>query len=307
MKRCLPVMIAAALIAAAAAVAAEPMQVVCTLTDLGWLAARVGGPDVEVQVLCPGEYDPHFLPARPSLARKLSRADLLCCNGLDLEVGWLPVLLDKARNTRLRPGSKGMLDCSEAVPGILEIPTGEVTRAQGDVHPGGNPHYLLDPRNGVLVARLMAARMGELRPESAADFAVRVEALAADFATRQAAWEAAAAPLRGRPVVQYHQQWEYLADWLGLTILGDVEHRPGIAPSPRHVSELADAARTAGVRLVLAAPWNHLDAAAGAAERMQAALVVLPAAVGSRPGATDYPALFDVILEDLLRGQEGAR
>jgi zinc/manganese transport system substrate-binding protein len=280
--------------------AAEPLAVVCTLTDLGWLAEQVGGDDVEVSVLCPGEYDPHFLPARPSLARRLGRADLLCYNGLELEVGWLPVLLDKSRNSRVRPGEPGHLDCASALERILEVPEREVSRAEGDIHPFGNPHYLLDPRNGLLVARLMAERLGELRPERAAAFTARADALAADLEPRIDAWHAAAAAVRQRPLVHYTKQWEYLADWLGLDLLGAIEHRPGIAPSPRHVDEVVRRARQAGVRQLIAAPWNHLDAGEKAAQRMDGVLVVLPAAVGSVDGADTYPAMFDLILERLV-------
>ena len=299
MKRC--ILLAAVFVAAIGApVAAGPLKVVCTLTDLGWLAERVGGDEVEVTVLCPGEYDPHFLPAKPSLARKLGKADLLCYSGLELEIGWLPVLLDKARNPRVRPGQAGELDCSLALEHILEVPVGAVSRAQGDVHPQGNPHYLLDPRNGILVARLMAARFAQLRPESADAFDRRAEQLAVELDQRAAAWYAQAEVVRARPLVHYTKQWEYLADWLGLELLGAVEHRPGISPSPRHVEELVHRAIVEGVRELIAAPWNHLDAARKAASRMDAALVILPAAVGSVDEATGYPEMFDVILTRLV-------
>ncbi|MBD3221611.1 zinc ABC transporter substrate-binding protein [bacterium] len=282
--------------------AADRLQVVCTLTDLGWLAERVGGPEVEVTVLCPGEYDPHFLPARPSLARKLGKADLLCYNGLELEVGWLPVLMDKARNSRIRPGQHGDLDCAQALETVLEVPEGEVSRAEGDVHPYGNPHYLLDPRNGLRVARLMADRMAQLRPGSADRFRARARELARELTPRIEAWRTSAAPVRERPLIRYTKQWEYLADWLGLELMGAIEHRPGIAPSPRHVDQVVRQARAAGVRELIAAPWNHLDAAAKAAERMDATLVVLPAAVGSVDGAEGYAAMFDVIIGRLVAG-----
>jgi zinc/manganese transport system substrate-binding protein len=305
MRRIATTILAALLLAAGPAAAEKPLRVVCTLTDLGWLAEQVGGDDAEVSVLCPGEYDPHFLPARPSLARKLGKADLLCYNGLDLEVGWLPVLIGKARNPRLRPGQPGELDCALAVEHVLEVPQGAVSRAQGDVHPHGNPHYLLDPRNGLRVAALMADRMAELRPAAAARFRERAAALTAGLEPRIAAWAAAAAVVRQRPLVHHTKQWEYLADWLGLDLLGAVEHRPGIAPSPRHVDDLIERARAAGVRELIAATWNHVDAAERAADRMGARLVVLPAAVGAVPEAVDYPALFDVILARLVAGTEG--
>ncbi|MBU8871771.1 MAG: zinc ABC transporter substrate-binding protein [Gemmatimonadales bacterium] len=304
MKRMI-LMIILALLLAGSAGAEKPLRVVCTLTDLAWLAEQVGGQDAEVVALCPGEYDPHFLPAKPSFARRLGKADLLCYSGLELEVGWLPVLMDKARNRKLHPGGLGELDCSQALERVLDIPTGGISRAQGDVHPEGNPHYLLNPHNGVLVMRLMAERMAVLRPKAADGFRDRAEVAVVDLQKRIKAWEKRSASLRGQPVVQYHQQWEYLADWLGLKILGDVEHRPGIAPSPRHVSKLATQARKANVELLLAAPWNHLDAAGKAAGRMSARLVVLPPAVGALSGVSGYGEMFDRIIEDLLLGKGG--
>jgi len=278
---------------------ADRLHVVCTLSDLGWLATQVAGDDAEVSVLCPGDRDPHFLPPRPSLARRLQRADLLVYNGLELEVGWLPVLLDKARNPRIRPGERGELDCSQVVDDVLEVPDGPVSRAQGDVHPLGNPHYTLDPRNGVKIARLLAERMGELDPGARDRYLERADQVTATIEARIPQWEAAAAPATRRPVVIYAKQWEYLARWLGLEILGAVEHRPGIAPSPRHVDELVRQARAAGVRELLAAPWNHQDTARKAAERMDAVKLELPAAGGSLDGVPDYLTMFDVITRRL--------
>jgi zinc/manganese transport system substrate-binding protein len=284
--------------------AADRPVVVCTLADLGAIATAVAGDDAEVEWLCPGDQDPHFLPAKPSLARKVGRADLLVYNGLELEVGWLPVLIDKARNPRLRPGSPGDLDCSQAVTTVLEIPRGPVSRAEGDVHALGNPHYTLDPRNGARVARLIGERLAAIDPAAAARYRERAAQFVARIEARLPAWEAAAAAARQRPVVTYHKQWEYLADWLGLTILGCVEHRSGIAPSPRHVDELVAQAAAAGVKEVLAAPWNHQDIARKAAERMSARLLVLPPAVGADPAAGDYFALFDELTRRLGEGAQ---
>ncbi len=277
---------------------AKPV-VVCTLADLGWIAQQVAGDDAEVESLCPGEQDPHFLPAKPSLARKVGRADLLVYNGLELEVGWLPVLVDKARNPRIKPGSPGDLDCSQVVMRVLEVPTGPVSRAEGDVHALGNPHYTLDPRHGASIARLLGERLATLDPPAASRYRERAEALAASIEAHLAAWEAAAAPARATPIVVYHKQWEYLADWLGLTILGAVEHRSGISPSPKHVDELVDQAKAAGVRELISAPWNHRDVARKAAEKMGATLLELPPAVGAQAEATDYLTLFDVITRKL--------
>jgi zinc/manganese transport system substrate-binding protein len=281
-------------VAAALPAAAKPV-VVCTLSDLGWLAQQVAGDDAEVESLCPGDQDPHFLPAKPSLARQVGRADLLVYNGLELEVGWLPVVIDKARNPRIKPGSTGDLDCSQVVEHVLEVPTGPVSRAEGDVHALGNPHYTLDPRNGARIARLIGERLAILDPPAANRYRARAESVAASIESRIAGWQAAAAPARAHPVVVYHKQWEYLADWLGLNILGAVENRSGISPSPKHVDELVAQAKAAGVKELISAPWNHRDVARKAAERMDATQLELPPAVGAQPEATDYLALFDVI------------
>lgn len=287
-----------AALAAALPAAAKPV-VVCTLADLGWIAQQIAGDDAEVESLCPGDQDPHFLPAKPSLARKVGRADLLVYNGLELEVGWLPVLVDKARNPRIKPGSPGDLDCSQVLARVLEVPTGPVSRAEGDVHALGNPHYTLDPRNGARIARLLGERLAALDPPAAPRYRERAEALAASIEARLAAWEAAAAPARAHPVVVYHKQWEYLADWLGLTILGAVEHRSGISPSPKHVDALVAQAQAAGVKELISAPWNHRDVARKAAEKMGATPLELPPAVGAQPAATGYLALFDEITRKL--------
>lgn len=293
--RTLPFVLCLTVLLAASAPAMAALEVVATLSDLGWLAERVGGEDVEVTVLCPGYQDPHYLPAKPSLARKLGKADLLVYNGLELEIGWLPLLIEAARNPRIQPGNRGELDCSLALTAILEVPTGPVDRSQGDIHPLGNPHYLLDPRNGLAVAELLADRLAELAPEAEPRFRVRAEELASELAARLPVWEAQVASLVDCPVVVYHQHWEYLLAWLGLTKLDAIEHRPGISPSPRHVEGLIRRGRQQSCTEVIAAPWDHLDVARRAADRMDAPLLVLPGAVDAEEEVDGYLALFDEI------------
>jgi zinc/manganese transport system substrate-binding protein len=174
-----------------------------------------------------------------------------------------------------------------------------VDRSQGDIHPLGNPHYLLDPRNGKDVGRLIAGRLAELDPEGAQLYHDNAARLAASLDERTAACQELAAPARGRSVIIYHQHWEYLLHWLGIDILGAIEHRPGIAPSPKHVEQLILAARKLDGTVVLAAPWDHLDVARRVAERTDSTLLVLPGAVGSTDEATDYPRMFDVICSQL--------
>jgi zinc/manganese transport system substrate-binding protein len=292
---------AAGLLLAMPGPASAKIKIVATLADLGWIAEQVGGPDVEVEVLCQGHRDPHVLPAKPSLARKMKKADLLLYNGLELEIGWLPLLLDAARNPRIRQGQPGELDCSLALPAgaILEVPTGEVDRSQGDVHPLGNPHYLLDPRHGVAVAHLLAHRLAQIDPAAAERFGQRAGELDTLLEARAAAWKAQLDALATRKIIVYHQQWEYLADWLDLEIVGVIENRPGISPAPRHVEQLIQLGRAQDGVMVIAATWNHIDGARHVADRIGAPLAVLPASSQAVDEAPGYLELFDVILDSL--------
>lgn len=296
----IPYVIAAALLLGlCAGPARAELKVVTTLTDLARVAEVVGGEDVTVDVLCPGGQDPHYLPAKPSLARKLSKADLLCYNGLELEIGWLPQLIGKARNPKVRPGTSGDLDCSAAVVHPLEKPQGSADRGQGDVHPLGNPHYTLDPRLTVAVGRLMAERMARLDPDHADAYHERAERYADAVAERLPAWEARVAAMREHPVIIYHRNWSYLADWLGLDVVAEIEHRPGISPSPRHVQEVIHTGRELQAPIVIAAAWDHLDVAKEVAERIGAPLTVLPGYSGALDGTDAYFDFIDTICDRL--------
>ncbi|MBU2692331.1 MAG: metal ABC transporter substrate-binding protein [Candidatus Eisenbacteria bacterium] len=289
----------AAIFLFAAPASQAKLKVVASISDLGWLAQRVGGDAVDVSVLCPGNRDPHYLPAKPSLTRKLRKADLLIYNGLELEIGWLPLLINTARNPRIESGGGGELDCSLALTHILEIPSGPVSRAEGDIHPLGNPHYLIDPRNGAAVATLMAERMATLDPKSGGDYRARAAALVKEIEGKLPVWEDLARPARNHSIVVYAKQWEYLTEWLGLTAICAIEHRPGIAPSPKHVEELIQKGKHLGNSIVIAAPWNHLDAARNTADRMGAPFLILPPAVGSTEEAAGYFDMFDDICSKL--------
>jgi len=277
------------------------VKIVATLTDLAWIAAEVGGDDVDVTVLCPGHRDPHSLPAKPSLARKMRKADLLVYNGLELEIGWLPTLVDAARNPKIRSGQPGELNCSLALghDDILEVPTGEVDRSHGDVHTLGNPHYLLDPRLGVAVARLMADRLAELDPDAAERYRTRAEDLAVRVDSRLASWEALVRASGNGKIIAYHQNWEYLAHWLGLEIIAIIENRPGISPAPRHVEQVIVLGQSQHPRAVVAATWDHVDGARHVAGKVGCGTVVLPGATGGTDAAVGYLELFDTIIAQL--------
>ncbi len=277
------------------------LRIAATLPDLGWIAEQVGGEDAEVTVLCPGPMDPHYLPAKPSLARRLARADLLVYNGLELEIGWLPLLIDAARNPRVRPGAEGELDCSTALQKVLDVPEAPLDRSQGDVHPLGNPHYTRDPRNCATLGRLMAGRMAELDPDRAEYYRRRAAELDTLMAGLIEGWERRAVSIAGHPLIVYHRSWIYLREWLGLESAGEIEHRPGITPSPRHVGRLIKKAGELEGVIVIAAQWQHIDAAREVAQRIGAPLAVLPGQTGALPGAEDYPSTIETIIERLAR------
>lgn len=231
---------------------AAPVQVVTTVPELAVLVREVGGERVQVTALALPTQDPHFVDARPNLALALSRADLLVVVGLELEVGWMPVLIQGARNPRIQPGAPGFLDASTAVT-VLERATGQVDRSQGDVHGAGNPHYLLHPRNGPRVAAALAAALTRCDPAGAEVYRARLAEFEAHAAAAIHAWELRLAGLRGREVLQYHRSFVYLADWTGLRLAGEVEPKPGVPPTAGHLAQVIQ--RSGDVVGVLAETW----------------------------------------------------
>src|SRR5882724_6618169 len=210
-----------------------PLKVITATEDLASIAREVGGDHITVESIARGYQDPHFVEAKPSFILKLQRAELLVVVGRELEIGWLPPLLTQSRNGKIQPGSAGYLDASLGAL-ILEIPTGQITRAMGDVHPLGNPHYWMDPENGKRVAKEIADKLSQLRASEKAYFDQRL----ADFTARLDAagkrWLAMMAPYKGTKVVTYHRSFPNFAERFGLDIIGYVEPRPGIPPSPQH-------------------------------------------------------------------------
>ena len=237
----------------ATAPAAARVQVVATLPDLAALAGEVGGDLVTVTAMVRPTEDPHYVDPKPSLLLPLSRADVLVINGLELEVGWLPPLLVNARNGRIQPGGAGYLDASTVVATKLQIPAGRIDRAQGDIHPGGNPHFTHDPRRAAEVALGLAARFAQVDPEHAKTYLERGQRVATGLRQLAAAQTArfAALPAAKRRVVVYHDSWVYLVDWLGLDQVATVEEKPGVKPSPGHVARVLSAMKQQQARLIL--------------------------------------------------------
>lgn len=253
------------------------VKVVATLPTLAAIAREVGGDDAEVTSLAYATQDPHFVDARPHLVLSLNRANLLIANGLELESGWLPVLLTGSRNAAIQPGSRGYLDSSTLVP-LKEIPRQKVDRSMGDIHPGGNPHYLTDPRNGGRVARGIADRLATLDPANAPDYRRRASALAkaCDVLAAKETKRFADLPVVERHVVTYHRSLPYLLDWLGLMEIGTIEPKPGISPDPAHISWLLGHMRKVHADVILQEEYYPSRIGRLLADKAKATLALLP-------------------------------
>src|SRR5882757_1129656 len=230
----------------AAAPAFADLKVATSLTDLASVAQFVGGKHVTAQSLCRGFEDPHFVPAKPSLMKAIQHADVFISTGLELDAGWLPLVLPGSRNPKIQPGAPGFVDASEGVD-VLEKPSGTVSRAEGDVHPLGNPHYYTDPKNLKVVADHLAEVFSKLDAANAADYAANAKAFDERMEASLAKWEKQMAPYKGASIVTYHKNFVYFAERFGLKLFGNVEPKPGIPPTPRHIAELAAAMKQAGV------------------------------------------------------------
>ncbi len=281
-------------LALAASPAAAKLNVVTTTQDPAAITRAIGGERVEVTALCKGFQDPHYLDAKPSFMLAVNRADLVMAIGLDLEVGWLPPLLQGARNPRVLPGSPGYLDLSTLVK-PLEVGN-SADRAQGDVHPMGNPHYWLDPENGRLMARGVAARLGELDPAGKDSFAANLAAFEAKLDEKGAAWATALAPLAGQPIVTFHRSWAYLAARYRLDVVAYIEPKPGIQPTAQHTVEVIKTVRAKGIRVILMENFYDRRAPDQVASHTSAKVVFVPAMVGGTDKVTSYFDLIDAIV-----------
>ena len=320
-----------ALAFAAAPAVAEPLRVVTSVPDLADLARRVGGDEVEAVALVRGPQDPHFIDPRPTFVRRLHDADLYVEMGLQLEIGWSPVLLQSARNAKVRPGGEGYVDASRAIV-PLEVPAGAVDRSQGDVHAGGNPHYLSDPLNGLRVARLLAERLSAARPAAAAKFEAGAQAFeralleklaGAELAARVPAaelvaalegdrlaspaggWLGALAGARGVLAVEDHRLWPYFAHRFGLELVAELEPIPGIAPTTSHLTEVVALVQARGVRLLLASAYVDPRHARTVADRTGIPVVTLAHQVGALPGADDYLSTVELNVRAVAEALHG--
>ena len=279
---------------------AQKLTVVTTTADLASLTREVGGDRVDVTSIARGYQDPHFVEPKPSFLLLLRKADLLEVVGLELEAGWLPPLLDQSRNAKIRPGGRGYLDVSAGVE-ILDRPTGAVNRSMGDVHALGNPHYWIDPANAIRIAIQISNRLSQLRPKDAAYFAGRLETFKKRMNDANKKWTAMLAPYRGAKIVTYHNSWPNFTRRYGLNVVGYVEPKPGVPPSPSHTFELINLMKTQKVKAILVEPYFDLKTPKSIAERTGANLLVMYPSVGARPELDDYFKLFDRNITELVK------
>jgi ABC-type Zn uptake system ZnuABC Zn-binding protein ZnuA len=280
------------------------LKVATSLTDLASVAQFVGGKHVTAQSLCRGYEDPHFVPAKPSLMKAIQHADVFVSTGLELDAGWLPLVLPGSRNPKIQQGAKGFVDASDGVT-VLEKPTGTVSRAEGDIHPLGNPHYYADPKSLEVVAHHLAEVFSGLDPANAAEYAANAKTFQDKMEASLTRWQSQMAPFKGASIVTYHPNFVYFADRFGLKLFGTVEPKPGIPPSPHYVNELAEAMKKAGVKVVLYQPYYNADACNQVAKRVGGAAVEIATEAGGVPGTDDVFSKFDVLVSSVAGGLSG--
>jgi zinc/manganese transport system substrate-binding protein len=291
------------------ALAARTLYVVTTTSDIAAIARAVGGDKVEVESLALGTQDPHFVDPKPSFIVKLNRADLYIKRGLDIEVGWAPVLEKGARNANVLSGGNGYVDAS---PGVapLEIPAGVLSRALGDVHPYGNPHYQLDPANAKIIARNIVEGLARVDAADRAYFEERLTEFSRRLDEKLAGWLQALGPYRGAKIVTYHKSWDYFAQRFGLEIIGTMEPKPGVAPSPAHLAQLITLMQAQHCTLIIKEPFYPENLTRVVAEKTGATVLVLPESPGGVPGTDDYFSFMDYIVKQVataFAGGKGAR
>ncbi len=317
--------------------ALDKLEVKTTVPDLADLASIIGGDEVRSSALVKGGQDPHFIEAKPSFIKALNSADIFVKVGLDLEVGWVPVLIANARNARILPGAQGHIDASSAIE-AKDIPSGTVTRAMGDIHAFGSPHYLLDPLNGLKVAALLRDRFSAIRPEATSSFSRNYELFKQEVANRLfgelltkklgtdsliaaaeagrlsdflqsqgsgqtlAGWLGQVQQFRNRNVVSDHKLWSYFAERFGLSLVGEIENKPGIPPTSGHLQDLIVTMRRKEAKVILTSPYFDTRSIEFVSERTGAKIVPAAHQVGSRGETETYLKLIGYNVTQLMLG-----
>lgn len=288
----------ALLILAVALPANAAIKILATTSDWGALATEIGGDQVNVYVATSALQDVHRVDAKPSLVARARTADLVVATGAELEIGWLPVLIQESGNSRIQPGSPGYF---EAIAGLslLDKPA-RFDRSLGDIHPQGNPHVQLDPHNIATIAKALSERLAQLDGSHAQYFEQRAKDFDARWQAAIQRWESKAGPLKGTPIVVMHSDQSYLCRWLGLQQVAAIEPKPGMPPTAGYLGQLVTKLKASPPRVILVNAYNDPKAAKWLSERVNAPVIVLPFSVGGTPEAKDLFGLFDDTLNRLL-------
>jgi ABC-type Zn uptake system ZnuABC Zn-binding protein ZnuA len=312
-RRLVPTLLGIVALAASATPASgephDPLRVFTTVPDLAALAKRVGGAHVEVFSMIEGREDAHFAEPRPSFVKRLADADVYIEIGLELEAAYAPVLLQNARNPAVVVGAPGHITAADAVPDRIGA-SGPITRARGDVHAGGDPHFLVDPLAALAIAERIRDRFTAIAPAHATDFAREAEAFRQDVLSRLDGWLARMAPHQGAKVVDDHAMWAYFARRFGLEIVGHLEPFPGIPPTTKHLAELVERMRADDVGVIIASPYYDVRHAEKVAGATGAVIARLTHQTGGVPGTEDYVAMVDYnvrTIADALERTRGGR
>jgi zinc/manganese transport system substrate-binding protein len=309
MKKISLLLVAALVLAlglAAPATASAKVNVVSTLQDFASIASSVGGDRVDAFSLAKGYQDPHFVDAKPSFIVRLSRADLLIVAGLELEIGYLPPLVDQSRNDKIHPGNAGYLDASTGCE-VLQRPAGQVTRAMGDVHPYGNPHYWTEPENGRIIARAIARKLSEIDPAGKAAYEKGLADFEARLTEKEKEWDGKMAPYAGTKVVTFHDSWPNFAKHFKLVVAGHVEPKPGIPPTPSHTLEIINLIQSQKIPVIIVEPYFDSKTPKSIAEKTGAVVLTFYPSVGGTPDIKDYFSLFDKDVDTFVAAMKGRK
>jgi zinc/manganese transport system substrate-binding protein len=280
-----------------------PITVVATTPDLASIAREIGGSAVDVKALAKPTEDAHFVDAKPSHIVTLNRADVLIEGGAELELGWLPPLLESARNSKIAAGAPGRIVASHGIK-MLEIPA-TFDRSKGDVHALGNPHFLIDPLNAKIVAANIAEHLAQVDPKSAATYRSNLQAFESKVDAKLTEWQKQLAPYKGAKIVTYHKDFVYLAERFGLDIVGTLEPKPGIAPSPSHLATIISTMRSQNAHVILVQPYQNRKTAETVARQTEATVLDMPQQPGAAKDASTYFTMMDYLIRTLANGLQG--
>ena len=293
-------LIAALALVATATPASAKVNVFACEPEWAALATALGGEDVEVFTATSARQDPHQIQARPALIARLRSADLAVCTGAELEIGWMPVLLRQSSNAKVQPGAPGYFEATQQVK-LLEVPT-RLDRAEGDIHPQGNPHIQGDPRNMQIIAAALAKRLAAIDPAHAAGYTQRGKMFDEKLAQAMQGWQKEAAPLKGVNVVIYHKEWIYLMNWLGMHEVGTIEPKPGVPPGSAYLTQLLEEIPQKNAKVVIYSAYQDPRAPDFISEKAKIPAVMLPFTVGGTDEARDLFGLYQDTIKRLLAG-----